>query len=107
MDTNDINGKIIQWNDIFDQMVIDVQTLVRDFSGMINWPVPLAVILFAIGGATFTATILLSGEMFIIAYSFFLMCTLITSGILILRHWYTMRGRYERLFALQRAMEST
>ncbi|MFW9910832.1 MAG: hypothetical protein ACFFEU_00025 [Candidatus Thorarchaeota archaeon] len=107
MNENNIDEKLIRWNDIFDQMVIDVQTLVKDFSVMINWPIPLAVLMFAIGGASFAATILLGAELYIIAYSFFLMCTIVVSGILILRHWYRMKVRYDRLFSLQRAMEST
>jgi hypothetical protein len=107
MNENNIDEKLIRWNDIFDQMVIDVQTLVKDFSVMINWPIPLAVLMFAIGGASFAATILLGAELYIIAYSFFLMCTIVVSGILILRHWYRMKVRYDRLFSLQRAMEFT
>ena len=107
MNENNIDEKLIRWNDIFDQMVIDVQTLVKDFSGIINVPVLLAVLMFAIGGASFAATILLGAELHIIAYAFFLMCTIVASGILVLRHWYTMKVRYDRLFALQRAMEST
>ncbi|NHI84186.1 MAG: hypothetical protein EAX81_07790 [Candidatus Thorarchaeota archaeon] len=106
MNENNIDEKLIRWNDIFDQMVVDVQTLVKDFSGMINTPVPLAVLLFAIGGGAFAATILLGAELLIVAYSFFLMCCMIASGILVLRHWYAMKVRYDRLFALQRAMES-
>ncbi|MFW9918033.1 MAG: hypothetical protein ACFFED_00375 [Candidatus Thorarchaeota archaeon] len=106
-DTNDIDGKLIRWNDIFDQLVIDVQTLIKDFSGIIDFPVPLAILMFAIGGASFAATILLSGDLLVIVYVFFLMCILIVSGILILRHWYTMKTRYNRLFAMQKALEST
>ena len=106
-DTNDIDGKLIRWNDIFDQMVIDVQTLVKDFSRMINWPVPLAILLFAIGGASFGATVLLTEDLLVIGYMFFLMCYLIVSGLFILRHWYKMKARYERLFAMQKALEST
>ncbi len=107
MDTNDIDEKLISWNDIFDQMVIDVQTLVKDFSRMINWPVPLAILLFAIGGASFVATMLLTEDLLVIGYMFFLVCYLVISGIFTLRYWYKMKMRYERLFAMQKALEST
>ncbi|MHA2142341.1 MAG: hypothetical protein ACXADF_16830 [Candidatus Thorarchaeota archaeon] len=107
MDADNLDEKMIRWNDIFDQMVIDVQTLIKDFSGMINWPIPLAVLVFLLGGASFAAAILVNGTTIIIVYSFIIMCSCITSGILILRHWYAMKLRYERLFSLQREMESS
>jgi len=107
MDSDNIDEKLIRWNEIFEQMVIDVQTLVKDFSGMINWPIPVAILIFVIGGATFIAAVLLSTELLILVYTFFLMCCMIVSGLLILRHWYHMKQRYDRLFAMQRAMETS
>jgi hypothetical protein len=107
MGADDIDGKLIRWNDIFDQLVIDVQSLVKDFSGMINFPVPLAVLMFAIGGGSFAATVLLSEDLLVLVYVFFLMCCLVVSGLLVLRHWHAMKKRYDRLFAMQKALEST
>jgi len=49
----DVDKKLIKWNDIFEELLIDAKTLVKDLSEGINYIAISALIIVLIGGAAF------------------------------------------------------
>jgi hypothetical protein len=50
-DKKDVEEKLIKWNDIFEELLIDSRTLVKDLSEGINYIAASALIVIVIGGA--------------------------------------------------------
>ena len=95
-----MDEKLIKWNDIFDQLLLDATTLIQDFSGFINWPVFFVFLLFCIGGIALAVPIALGRDIQLVLAGGVIAVSCIPSGLAILQYWYKMRQRYNQLFAL-------
>ena len=106
MEKNNVDEKLIKWNDIFEELVIDVNTIIKDLSESINYIAILGVLLILLGGANVATALLLGRENKIIAYSVIIFITCAVNGITQLQKWYKLKLKYNRLNDLQKEMES-
>lgn len=106
MKKNDVDEKLIKWNDIFEELVIDVNTIIKDLSESINYIAIFGVLLILLGGANVVTALLLGRDSKIIAYSVIILITCTVNGIAQLQKWYGLKLKYNRLNDLQKEMES-
>jgi len=104
-DEKDVDEKLIKWNDIFEELVIDAKTLIKDLSEGINYIAISAFIVILMGGAAL-AIGLDRGETKYVAAGFMIFCILSFNGAMTLRKWYKLKKRYNRLQSLQKEMET-
>ncbi len=103
-DEKDVDEKLIKWNDIFKELLIDARTLVNDLSEGINYIAVSAFIVMLIGGAALVVG-LDRGEIKYVAAGFMIFCICSFNGALTLRKWHKLKKRYNRLQSLQKEME--
>ena len=104
MDKKDVDEKLIKWNDVFEELLIDVKTLIKDLSEGINYIAISAFIIIMIGGAALVVG-LDRGESKYVAVGLMIFCICSLNGAITLRKWYKLRNRYDRLQSLQKEME--
>jgi hypothetical protein len=100
----DVDEKLINWNSIFEELVIDVKTLIRDLSESINYIAVSALIAMLMGVAALAIGIN-RVETKYVAAGLIIFSILAGNGFMTLRKWHTMRKRYDRLKSLQKEME--
>jgi FtsH-binding integral membrane protein len=103
-DKKDVEEKLIKWNDIFEELLIDSRTLVKDLSEGINYIAASALIVIVIGGAALFVG-LDRGETKYVAAGFVIFCVCIFNGAMTLRKWHKLKKRYNCLQSLQKEME--
>jgi len=109
MDTKDgdeknVDEKLVKWNDIFEELLIDAKTLIKDLSEGINYVAVSALIIMLIGGAALVVGFE-RGEVKYVAAGFMIFCICSFNGALTLRKWHKLKNRYNRLQSLQKEME--
>ena len=105
MEKNDLDEKLIKWNDIFEEMVIDVKSLIKDLWENLNYIAICGALLILLGAANVATAIILGRGTRIIAYSVIIFITCAVSGGNQLLKWYRMREKYSRLHRLQKEMD--
>ena len=105
MEENDVDEKLIKWNDIFEELVIDTNSLINDLWENINYIAIFGGLLIILGAANVATAIILGRGTRIIAYSVIIFITCAVSGITQLQRWYKMREKYSRLHRLQKEMD--
>lgn len=101
----DVDEKLIKWNDIFQELLIDSKTLVKDLSEGINYVAISALILVAIGCAALAIGFdrgLRTEEIKYIASGFIIFSITSFNAALTFRKWYKLKKRYTRLETLQK-----
>ncbi len=106
MEENDVNEKLIKWNDIFEELVLDANSLINDLWENINYIAIFGVLLILLGAANVATAIILGRGTKIIIYSVIIFVTCAVSGVTQLQRWHRMREKYSRLHRLQKEMES-
>lgn len=107
-DRKDVDEKLVKWNDIFEELLIDAKTLVKDLSEGINYIAISALALVLIGCAALIIGLdrgIRAEEMKYIASGFIIFCITSFNGAITFRKWYRLKSRYKRLQSLQREME--
>jgi hypothetical protein len=103
-DEKDIDQKLIRWNDIFGELLIDAKTLIKDLSEGINYVAISALMLVGIGSAALIIGLdrgMRTEEMKYIASGFMIFCITSFNGAITFRKWYTLKKRYTHLQSLQ------
>jgi len=103
-DKKDVDEKLIKWNDIFEELLIDAKTLIKDLSEGINYIAASAVIIIALGGAALAVGLDRGGSKWI-AVGFMIFCICSFNGAISLRKWFKLKNRYNRLQSLEKEME--
>ena len=103
-DEKDVDEKLIKWNDIFEELLIDAKTLVKDLSEGINYIAISALIIVLIGGAAFVIG-LNRGKIKYVAAGSIIFGICIFNGAITLRKWFKLKNRYNRLQSLEKEME--
>ena len=103
-DKKDVDEKLIKWNDIFEELLIDAKTLIKDLSEGINYIAASAVIIIALGGAALVVGLDRGGSKWI-AVGFMIFCICSFNGAISLRKWFKLKNRYNRLQSLEKEME--
>jgi hypothetical protein len=101
----DVDEKLIKWNDVFQELLIDSKTLVKDLSEGINYVAISALILVAIGCAALIIGFdrgMRAEEIKYIAAGFIIFSITSFNAALTFRKWYKLKKRYTRLEALQK-----
>ena len=105
MKGDDVDETLIKWNDIFEELVIDANSVIDDLWGTINYIAIIGVLLILLGAANVATALLLGRSTKIIAFSVIIFSACAASGIIQLQKWYSMREKYSRLHQLQKEME--
>jgi hypothetical protein len=108
-DEKNVNEKLVKWNDIFEELLIDARTLINDLSEGINYIAISALILVGIGCAALIIGLyrgIRTEEMKYIASGFIIFCIASFNGALTFRKWYALRKRYAHLKSLQKQMSN-
>jgi len=101
----DVDEKLIKWNDVFQELLIDSKTLIKDLSEGINYIAISAGILFAIGLAALAIGFdrgIRAEEIKYIAAGFIILSVTSFNAVINFRKWYKLRKRYARLKSLQK-----
>jgi len=104
METNDVDEKLIRWNDIFGELLVDANALVKDLWENINHIAIFGVFMIFLGVAALTFIPGLGRE-YMLASSFIFTLWGIF-GVLLLWKWYGLRSKYNRLRSLQNEMRA-
>lgn len=105
IDEKSVDEKLVNWNNIFEELVVDVQVLIKDLSESINYVVISAGILFAIGLAALAIGFdrgIRAEEIKYIAAGFIILSVTSFNAVINFRKWYKLRKRYARLKSLQK-----
>jgi len=105
VDEKDVDKKLIGWNDIFGELAIDAQTLIKDLSESMNYIAISALIVIVLGVAALVIGFG-RGETKYIAAGFIFFSVVASNGAIALQKWYNMRKRYDRLQSMQKKMEN-
>ena len=105
MKDNDVDEKLIKWNDIFEELVIDANSLIKDLWDNLNYIAIVGVLLILLGGANVATALILGRGTRILAYSVIIFITCAVSGFTQLQRWHTMRQKYARLHSLREEMD--
>ena len=109
VDEKDVDEKLIKWNDIFHELVIDAKTLTKDLSEGINYIAYSAIIVMLMGLAALIIGLdrgIRLGETRYVVFGFLIFGMLSFNAAWTLRKWHTLKIRYAKLQSLQRKMES-
>jgi hypothetical protein len=101
----DVDEKLIKWNDIFEELLIDSKTLIRDLSEGINYIAISALILVSIGCAALIIGLdrgMRAEEIKYVAAGLIIFCITSFNGAITFRKWYTLKKRYTHLQSLQK-----
>ena len=104
MEKNDVDERLIRWNDIFGELLIDANALVKDLWENINYIAIFGVFMIFLGAAALTLLPGLGAEYMLASSFIFTMWGLF--GVLLLWRWYSLRSKYNRLRTLQSEMKS-
>ena len=105
MEKNDVDERLIRWNDIFGELLIDANALVKDLWENINYIAIFGVFMIFLGAAALTLLPGLGVEYMLASSLIFTMWGLF--GVLLLWRWYGLRSKYNRFRSLRKEMESS
>ena len=100
----DVDEKLIKWNDVFQELLIDSKTLIKDLSEGINYIAISALILVGIGLAALLIGFdrgIRAEEIKYIAAGFIILSVTSFNAAIQFRKWYILKKRYARLKSLQ------
>ncbi len=107
MGNNDVDNKLLKWNDIFEELIVDARMLTKDLLQGVNYVGASGVVMIALGlvflmynigqfwrGGLFIGIVLLSTGVDVII------------GLWNILKFLQLRKRYRKLYALQTEMDS-
>ena len=97
----DINDKLVQWNDIFSDLTIDARDLIKDIKDMINYIAVLAILMIAMGISAILIAVIRNQGPNYIAMSVIIFSITAGNASILLRKWLKLRIRYDKLNTIQ------
>ena len=104
MEKNDVDEKLIKWNDIFEELLIDANALIKDLWENINYIAIFGVFMIFLGAFAFTVLRELGTYYTVVSLGIFTAWMLF--GVILIWKWYGLRSRYTCLRSLRKEMES-
>jgi len=101
----DVDEKLIKWNDVFQELLIDSKTLIKDLSEGINYVAISALILVAIGFAALIIGFdrgIRTEEVKYIAAGFMIFSITSANAAITFRKWHTLKRRYTKLQSIHK-----
>ncbi len=100
-----LDEKLITWKDIFEELTVDAQTLIKDLSNSIDFIAISAIMLLLIGGAAIVVSIIQDKGTKYIAAGVIIFCLCAGNASMSLLKWHRLKMKYKRLQSLQKEME--
>ena len=97
----DIKDKLLQWNDIFSDLTIDAQDLIKDIKDMITYIAVLAFLMTAMGVSAIVIAVIRNQGPKYIAMGVIIFSVMAGNASLLLGKWHKLRIRYDKLNTLQ------
>ena len=101
----DINDKLVHWNDIFSDLTIDAQDLIKDIKDMITYIAVLAFLMTAMGVSAILIAVIRNQGPKYIAMGVIIFSIMAGNASLLLRKWHKLRIRYDKINTLQDKLE--
>lgn len=99
-----MDEKLIKWNDIFEELLIDANALIRELLESINYIAIFGVFMVFLGAFAFTMLRELATYYTIVSLGIF--TAWILFGIILIWKWYGLRSKYNRFRSMRKEMES-
>jgi len=103
---DDIDEKLIKWNEIFNDLTLDARDLIKDIKDMINYVAFSAMLMVMMGVAAVLIAVLRQLEPKYLAASVIIFCIMVSNASLIIRKWLKLRIRYDKLSSIQDKIDS-
>jgi membrane protein YdbS with pleckstrin-like domain len=101
----EINDKLVRWNDIFSDLTIDALDLINDIKEMINYILVSAVLLISMGISAVLIAFLRHMEPKYLAASVVIFIVTVVNASQIIRKWLKLRIRYDKLRSIQEGLD--
>jgi hypothetical protein len=98
---DDIDEKLVKWNEIFNDLTLDARDLIKDIKDMINYIAFCAMLMVMIGVAAVLITVLRQLEPKYLAMSVIIFSIMAGNAYLLIKKWLKLRTRYDKLSSIQ------
>jgi hypothetical protein len=98
---DDIDEKLVKWNEIFNDLTLDAKDLIKDIKDMINYIAFCAMLMVMIGVAAVLITVLRQLEPKYLAMSVIIFSIMAGNAYLLIKKWLKLRTRYDKLSSIQ------
>ncbi len=102
----DIDEKLIKWNEIFDELTLDARDLIQDIKDMINYIAFSAMLMVMMGVAAVLIAVLRQLEPKYLAMSVIIFSMMAGNSYLLIKKWLKLRIRYDKLISMQNKIDS-
>ena len=102
----DVDEKLIKWNEIFDELTLDARDLIQDIRDMINYIAFCAMLMVMMGVAAVLIAVLRQLEPKYLAASVIIFSIMAGNAYLLIRKWLRLRIRYDKLSSIQSKIDS-
>jgi hypothetical protein len=103
----DIDERLIKWNEIFNELTLDARDLIKDIKNMINYIAFSAMLLVLMGVAAVLIAVLRQLEPKYLAASVIIFSIMVGNASLLIRKWLKLRIRYYKLSSIQQKIDSS
>ena len=103
---DDIDEKLIKWNEIFNELTLDAKDLIKDIKDMINYVAFSAMLMVMMGVAAVLIAVLRQLEPKYLAASVIIFSIMAGNAYLLIRKWLRLRIRYDKLSSIQSKIDS-
>ena len=103
---DDIDEKLIKWNEIFNELTLDARDLIKDIKDMINYVAFSAMLMVMMGVAAVLIAVLRQLEPKYLAASVIIFSIMAGNAYLLIRKWLRLRIRYDKLSSIQSKIDS-
>lgn len=102
----EIDEKLIKWNEIFNDLTLDAKDLIKDIKDMINYVAFCAMLMVIMGTAAVLIAFLRQLEPKYLAMSIIIFIIMVGNASLLLRKWLKLRIRYDKLSSIKNKIDS-
>ena len=102
----DVDEKLIKWNEIFDELTLDARDLIQDIRDMINYIAFCAMLMVMMGVAAVLIAVLRQLEPKYLAMSVIIFSMMAGNAYMLIRKWLRLRIRYDKLSSIQKKIDT-
>jgi len=103
----DIDEKLVKWNEIFSDLTIDARDLMQDIKDMINYVISSAMLLILMGVSAVIIAVGRHLEPKYLAASVIIFSITAGNASLLIRKWLKLRIRYNKLSSVEKKIGSS
>jgi 2-methylisocitrate lyase-like PEP mutase family enzyme len=103
----DIDEKLIKWNEIFNELTLDAEDLIKDIKDMINYVAFSAMLMVMMGVAAVLIAVLRNLGPKYIAMSVIIFSIMAGNAYQLINKWLRLRIRYDKLSSIQNKIDSS